>query len=201
MRDSAEDRLAAAEQLADYKNVSSVAVLVDALLNDANERVRIRAAKSLEEINDSIAYEALRRSAEYDSEKDVRQAAASAAESIESASTEDELYLSPYTPPMNYGQTKIVEYLEDLRFGNAKTRKHAADKLDNHRGSQTVAALVNAIVNDPDKSVRKTAADSLGEIGDRMALPYLQFAKYNDPDKSVRREADDAIEDIYNTIQ
>ena len=158
------------------------------------------AARSLAEIADPAAYEALLRSAAAEQEEDVRQAAQKAAERIKNLHGEEKLYVSPKMPPMNEGIVELGIYLEDLRYGTAELRRKAADKLQEYKGTQSVAALLDALVNDADEKVREEAAESLGDLGDRMALPFLKWSRYNDPDKTVRKKAEEAVEEIYHTI-
>ena len=195
------DRRDAARELARFDNIQSVAVLVDVLINDADGEVRLAAAESLAEIADAAAYEPLLRAADAEPDSQLRKDLVKALRTIEDSVDEDDLYVSPVMPPMNQGKEKLGQYLEDLRFGSAGTRKKAAKKLDDYRGTQAAAALINAFVNDRSDDVREEAAESLGKIGDRMALPFLRTNRYNDPDSSVRKKAAKAIERIYNTIQ
>lgn len=201
LRNGANDRKKAARALSSYENMSSVAVLVDVLINDADSEVRAAAAKSLCDIADPAAYEALYRSAATESDEKVRQASQLAADLIKAKAGADRTYVSPEIPPMNEGEPRLADHLEELRLGSAQIREKAADEMDDYNGTQAVCALINVLVNDPDEDVREEAAHTLGKIGDRMALPFLKWAKFNDPDKSVRRTADEAVDKIYLTIQ
>jgi len=200
LREGAEDRRAAARSLSQYPKISSVAVLVDVLINDADAAVRSAAAKSLGEIGDPAGYEALLRSAAFELDEEVRVAAEAAAATIKAQVEEEELYVSPKMPPMNTGDEKLGQYLEELRFGNAEIRKEAANKMEGYPGTQTVTALVDMLINDAADEVREEAAESLGALGDRMALPFLKWAQLNDPNESVREDAEKAIEKIYEKI-
>jgi len=195
-----EKRVEAAKGLAEYKDISTVAALADALINDANYQVRAAAAESLGEIADPASYEVLLRSADAEQSETVQQAAQAAAENIGKAHDTDKLYVTPEFPPMNNGKENLATYMEQLRFGSDDERKKAAKKLQDYPGTQAVTALINVLINDPDKDVRKEAAHCLGEIGDRMPLPFLDAVSTNDPEKSVREEAKDAIEEIHETI-
>lgn len=202
LRDDDTARLSAARELALYKNISSVAALVDVLINDSSPEVRATAAESLAQITDPAAYPALLRSATAEEDEEtVRLAALAGADTIKAQTDESLLYVSPKMPPMNTGKPKLGEYLEDLRYGSREQREHAVKKLDDYRGTQSVAALINVLINDPVDEVREEAAETLGKLGDRMALPYLRWTRHNDPDKSVREDAKKAIEKIHNTIQ
>jgi len=194
-----EERRAAARELGDYNNVSAVAALVDALINDGSDQVRQAAARSLGEIGDPLAYEALVRSAEADDQ--TAALAKQAAEAIANRAGRDSLYVSPRRPPMNTGDAKLGDRLQDLRFGDAKTRRDAAGDLHDYPGTQAVAALIDALVNDRDSDVRQEAAKTLGKIGDRMGLGFLKWSRDNDIEKSVQKDADKAVEKVYNTIQ
>ena len=200
LRDQDDQRIEAARQLRQFKDLRTVAVLVDVLINDGNAQVRATAAESLGEIADPAAYEALVRSAASDSDE-VRPSAEQALNRLQAQVDNDQLRLSPRMPPMNQGEEDLALYLEDLRYGDADARKKAAEKLRDFQGTQSVAGLINALMNDPYAHVRENAAESLGKIGDRMALPFLKYVQYTDSDKDVRKDAEKSIEKIYNAIQ
>ncbi len=199
-REGSEDRKLAARELSAYRNIASVAVLMDVLINDGNDEVRRAAAKSLGEIGDPTAFEALIRSASAEDSEQVRDEAVAAAEHIKRGASEEELYISPKMPPMNTGKEKLGRLLEEVRFGNHEVREDAVKDLDDYRGTQSVCALIDVLINDPEEDIREDAAQSLGKIGDRMALPFLKWAQYNDPDKEVRKNSQKAVEKIYNAI-
>ena len=201
LRASEDERKAAALKLREYKNIASVAVLIDVLINDGSSAVRAVAAESLGEIGEPAAYEALVRSAVAEEDERVREKADEAIEQIHKRADDKQLYLSRRMPPMNEGKKKLPEHLEDLRYGDQKTRREAADELKEYHGTQAVAALINVLINDPSDDVRERAIESLGEIGDRMALPFLRWTRYNDPEESVREDAEEAIDKMYDTIQ
>jgi hypothetical protein len=195
------DRRRAARDLAEFKNVSAVAVLVDVLINDASVEVRQAAAESLGKIGDPAAYEPLLRSVAAETDEECHQAAQKAARSIEEKLGRDKISVSSQMPPMNRGDKKLLGYLEDLRFGQTDIRKHAADKLRDCKGTQAVAALIDTLINDDNEGVREEAAESLGKMGDHMALPFLKTAQYDDSEKSVRKAAKHAVGKIHDTIQ
>lgn len=202
LRDEAEERLKAAVELGDYQEISTVAILIDVMINDADTAVRAAAATSLGKIGDTMAYEALLRSAEVEHEPQVQEAAQKASAIIKSTIETEGLYVyvSSVFPPMNEGKVELAQYLEDMRFGSEDVRKDAAKEMADHKGTQVTAALLNVLINDNNDDVRKETAESLGKIGDRMALPFLKWSRDNDPDESVRKEADKAVEKIYDTI-
>ena len=201
LRGGPEDRKAAASGLGQYANINSVAVLVDALINDVETEVRAAAAKSLGEIADAGGYEVLLRAIAFEHDEEVVAAATEAAEIIKAKVSEEELpVVSAEMPPMNTGEEILGQYLEELRFGEAGVRKSAADKLGNYPGTQSVTALVDTLINDAHIGAREEAAESLGQIGDRMALPFLKWAEIYDPDKLVRDDAGLAIKKIYDKI-
>ena len=201
MRGTNEDRKLSAMQLGQYKNISAVAALLDALINDGSDEVRASAAKSLGAISDPASYEALLRAAAVEPLGSTKQEMEVAAERIRTTVGEENLYVSPKMPPMNQGDEKLGQYLEELRYGNAKAREEAADALEKYPGTQTVAALINILINDYNSQVREEAAESFQKIRDRMALPFLKWAQLNDPNKEVRKDAEKAVKNIYNTIQ
>jgi hypothetical protein len=201
MRGANEDRSLAAEQLGQYKNISAVAALLDALINDGSDEVRAAAARSLGAIADPAAYEALLRAAAAEMLGDAKKEMEAAAERIRTTVGEENLYVSPKMPPMNQGDEKLGQHLEELRFGNAKVREEAADALEKYPGTQTTAALINILINDYNAPVREEAAESFQKLRDRMALPFLKWAQLNDPNKEVRKDAEKAVEKIYGTIQ
>ena len=201
IREGSDDRKQAVRELSGYPDIASVAVLLDVLINDGDDEVRRAAAKSLGEIGDPTAYEALMRSAASEQSERVRDEAVAAADHIKLAVSEQELYLSPKMPPMNTGKEKLGQLLEEIRFGNHEVREDAVKDLDDYPGTQSVCALINVLINDPEEDIREDAAESLGKIGDRMVLPFLDWALYNDPDDEVRKNSKKAIEKIYDTIQ
>lgn len=196
-----EVRREAAIQLAAYQDAPTVAVLLDTLINDASSTVRAAAAASLGTVGDPTAYEALRRSAQFEQDDSVKVAATNAAEQIKAKNNAEDLYVSSSMPPMNAGSEKLGKYLMNLRYGTVDERRDAADDLDSQPGTQAVAALINALLNDNDDEVRENAAESLGKIGDRMAIDFLAWSVAFDGQSSVQRRADKAIEKIKNTIQ
>jgi len=201
LRAEPDKRLEAAEKLAGQKDIQAVAVLIDVLINDADSRIRIAAATSLGKIGNPLAYEALLRSAEAESDQPVRQAAQQAVETLKSKAEAEKLLVSKTFPPMNQGNAKLGEYLQDTRFGTKHIREKAAKELADFKGTQAVAALINLMINDYEDDVREEAAESLGKIGDRMALPFLQWTRAHDPDKSTRNDAEEAIEKIRSRIR
>lgn len=201
MRSGLEDRIRAAQDLSGFAGISSTAALVDALINDGSSEVRRAAAVSLGAMADPLAYEPLYRSSKMDMDDSVRTAAEQAVAKLEQRHGTGNLPLSPNMPPMNSGREQMADYLEDLRLGDAEVRQKAADKLDGFEGGQTVAALINVLVNDSVSDVRKEAAKSLGKLGDRMAIGFLKSAKYNDSSESVRETSEKAIKKIYDSIK
>lgn len=201
LRGDAEQRENAARELSDYEDIGTIAALQDALINDAEPAVREAAARSLGQIRSPLAYEALLRMVEAEDDPEVRDAAEQAAQAIVEYVGQDKLSVSSRWPEMTTPDDQLGVYLEDLRFADAKQREKAAGKLHDYPGTQTVAALIDAMINDANEEVREEAAESLGKVGDRMALPFLQWARQHDPDKSTRDDAEDSIEKIYNTIQ
>jgi hypothetical protein len=204
LRGDTDQREDAARELAEYDNVSAVAALIDALVNDVSPDVREAAARSLGKIESPFAYEALVRVAAIEDDEDVAEAAREAAEVIADEHDDDELTVSERWPEMTDPDAddlaKYGEYLEILRFGNANEREKAAGKLHDFPGTQTVAALIDAMINDANEEVREEAAESLGKVGDRLAMPFLNWTREHDPDKSTRKDAEEAIKKIRNTI-
>jgi HEAT repeats len=196
-----DDRESAACELSQFEGVAVVAALVDAMINDAEVKVRTASAVSLGKIADPLAFEALIRSSMAEQDKAAIEAATVAVQNIRDKMGQEQIYVSERFPPMNEGKPELGRYLEDLRLGSADQRRHAAKELRNYIGTQAVAALTNTLINDPDESVREETAESLGKITDRMALPFLEAARLSDPDKDVREEADEAIDKIRNCIR
>lgn len=199
-----DDRESAARELSRFEGIATVAALVDALINDAEVKVRTAAAVSLGKLADSLAFEALMRSSMAEQDKAVIDAATIAVQNIRDRDRDkmgqEQIYVSERFPPMNEGKPELGHYLEDLRLGSADQRRQAAKELSHYIGTQAVAALINNLINDPDESVREETAESLGKISDRMALPFLETARLSDPNEDVRKEADKAIYKIRNTI-
>jgi len=199
LRRSRGDRILAIRELCDYKKVTSVAVLIDALINDSNDGVRAEAAQGLGVIGLPIAYEALVRGAAREKAPEVRTAIDGAMKTIKEKAGSEIPSVSKI-PPSRHGTQKLSDYLDDLRYGRAEARETAVEKLRSYKDTRAVAALINALINDPDEEVREEAATSLGKIGDRMALPFLRSARNNDIENSVQKEARQAIGEIYDNI-
>jgi len=201
LRGEPEQRLEACAKLIEHPNIRSVAVLIDAMINDADARVRAAAAHSLGEIGDPRAYEALLRSGQAEEDEKVKLAAQQESKILKEKAKAQKIYVGEVFPPMNTGEVKLGEYLEDLRFGEDHQREKAAEKLAKYQGTQTTAALIDTLINDEKGDVREEAAESLGELGDKMALPFLEWAKKRDVDKATKDDAKDAIKDIHQKIQ
>ena len=196
-----DDRESAACELSQFEGIAVVAALIDALINDAEVKVRTAAAVSLGKIADPLAFEALMRSSMAEQDKTAIEAATVAVQNIRDKMGQEQIYVSERFPPMNEGKPELGRYLEDLRLGSADQRRHAAKELRHYIGTQAVAALINTLINDPDEKVREETAESLAKITDRMALPFLEAARLSDPDKDVREEADEAIDEIRDCIR
>ncbi len=199
LRRSRGDRILAIRELCDYKKNTSVAVLIDALINDYNDDVRAEAAHGLGAIGLPIAYEALVRGAAREKAPEVQAAIDEAMKTIKEKAG-SEIPIISKIPPSRHGTQKLADYLEDLRYGRAEVRETAVEKLRSYKDTRAVAALINALINDPDEEVREEAAASLGEIGDRMALPFLRSARNNDIENSVQKEARQAVREIHDNI-
>ena len=196
LRRPTRERIQAAEELSEHKQITSVAALVYVLFNDRSERVRAAAAESLGEIGLPAGYSPLLRSAKRELNDQVREAARLAAEEIEQ-NNQEIIKVEVEVSDLQHGTQRLSEYLEDLRLGRAEIRQNAVKKLSRFNDERAVSALINSLVNDSDRYVRKEAAQSLTEIGDEMSIPFLQAARVNDVEKSVRQAADRAIETMY----
>ena len=195
MRDTARSRQAAARELARYPNIATSAALIDALVNDAAPFVRVAAAKSLGELADTGAYIPLVRVVQFDDEALVREAAALAVQEIEYAYEPEELpqgfAYRPLNDPGAPGE-QLGDHLETLRRGRPDQRDNAVAQLGRFEGTQATAALIDALINDPDEYVRAEAARQLEELQDEMSLSFLLAAAGSDPTRLVRRQAQDA---------
>lgn len=189
------DRLLAAQELAEHKQVTSVAVLIDTLINDRKTEVRIAAAQSLGKIGMPMAYEALMRVAETDTDDEIKETARQAAREIQET-TRSKIEFSGKTYGPIHGAQKLPDYLENLIFGKSKIRRDAVQKLARYKSNRSVGALINCLINDSDEDVREAAAESLAQIGDEMAVPFLKASRVNDLEKAVRKAADKAIDKI-----
>jgi len=189
-------RTLAAEGLAQYRDIASIAALVDALVNDAESTVRQTAAESLGKIESPLAYEFLLRSAQAESDVNVKYASGAAAKQIKEVYGEKNLAVSDEFGPMNQGKAELGEYLEQLRFGSPHERTEAAKKLIDHKGTQATAGLIDALINDSEKDVRIEAAKTLGKTADAIVLPFLEAAR-EDGEEEVRQQADLATKEIH----
>ncbi len=78
---------------------------------------------------------------------------------------------------MNREMTENIDQLiEELRHANRDTRMRAAQTLGNLRNTQSVPALCETLLNDPNEWVRIDAAEALGKIGDPYSIPSLVIA-------------------------
>lgn len=186
------DRLLAAQELAEHEQITSVAVLIDTLINDCSAEVRIAAAQSLGKIGMPVAYEALMRVAESDTDDEIKNAAQEAAMYIQ-GKTRSKIEFSGKNYGLIHGAQKLPDYLENLIFGKSEIRLQTVRKLAQYKSNRSVGALINCLINDSDQDVRKAAAESLAEIGDEMAMPFLEAARVNDLEKVVRKAADKAV--------
>ena len=189
-------RTLAAEGLEEYRDIASIAALVDALINDAESTVRQTAAESLGKIESPLAYEFLLRSAQAEIDVNVKHASGEAAKQIKEVYGEKNLPVIDEFGPMNQGKSELGEYLEQLRFGSPHERAEAAKKLIDHKGTQATAGLIDALINDSEKDVRKEAAKTLGRTADTIALPFLESAR-DDSEQDVQQQADLALKEIH----
>jgi len=194
-RDTKRARQLAAAELAQYKQITSIAALIDVLVNDRSDKVRVTAARSLGAIGLPIANEALLRIVESEHSQQVAKAAKTAIEEIKANSATDPPE-NAQVPLRQFGAQKLAYHIEDVRYGSAEVRQEAVKNMKDYRDTRAVAALICILINDKDKFVRKEAAKSLGKIGDEMAVRFLAAASENDIDLSARKEADKAIKKI-----
>ena len=188
-RNATLERIAAAGELAEFPSMQSLAVLQDALVNDAVSDVRQAAAKSLGQIADHRSFIGLLRIVQYDSDEEVKSAADYALAEIRFASDPALIPEDFQLRPLNHGRIGLAAHLEVLRLGSFRQRQKAITELIHYRGTQSSAAIIDALINDPSKAVRATAARQLAVQADDLALPFLEWAALNDPENSVQRRA------------
>ncbi len=200
MTNATAKRKLAAEELADYKSVTSVAALVDILINDTSVEVQIVAANSLMTISNPMAYEPLLRLSRSCRDVKLREKTTEAAVELRSRTDSGFIHVSNQNPIVRHGIADLSYDIEEMRYGRTHDRESAVKSMRKYKDSRAVAVLINALINDKDNIVRKEAAKSLEQIGDRMALPFLRAARENDNDKAVRRAAGDAAEEMHETV-
>lgn len=193
LKGDAMHRLHGVESLVEFRNIGSVAVLQEAMINDANVAVRTKAAQSLGVLGASIAYITLLRSQSYDGNAEVRNAATGALDEIRRQTDPALLPTDPRLIPMNFGRVGLGDYLEILRFGDSDQRRAAIQHLADRHGTQAIVGIVNSLINDPDVFVRHEAAIQLAKVRDPLVLPFLDSAATQDPERRVRLQALNAI--------
>ncbi len=92
----------------------------------------------------------------------------------------------------------IDRLIDQLKYGDADTRKEAARALGNTGSARALYPLVYAVEYDEEPLVRYYAARALGELRLRDALPPLRRVAASDPEEVVRTEAADAVYRILN---
>ena len=117
MQSATHVRRQAARELAAFESITSVAALIDALINDADADVRKTAAKSLGEIGLPSAYFALLRCELFEQNELIKTAASLAIEEIKAKQDGQLPSESPALIPMNDGRSELADQLELLRFG------------------------------------------------------------------------------------
>lgn len=80
-----------------------------------------------------------------------------------------------------------------LRDTHRKVRANSATILGIRRLRSSVAALSEALTNDPDPEVRELSAVALGRIGDFRAIHVLMTGLRNDADSDTREKCAEAL--------
>ena len=89
---------------------------------------------------------------------------------------------------------KIEFYLQELKYGDSKTRASAAEVLENIGSEKAIGPLTEAL-KDGDSGVRASAASALGKIGDEKLIDVL-IELFKDEDSGVRASAAGALGNI-----
>lgn len=199
-RDAEPDRLLAGRELKEYKDITSVAALTNALVNDPSAKVRKVAAQSMGEIGLAGGYLPLVRIGREDHEAEVRKAAKQAAQTIKNSTEPRKIFHYDQSPAMQHGTQKLATYIAEVRYGRRNVRKKAVKAMNKYHSTRAVAALIDVLINDSSESVREEAAQSLGKIGDAMALPFLKAASVNDIEDDVREDSIKAIAKIHRKL-
>ena len=162
----------AAYALGEFFAAPGIAACAQAVVNDADGRVRAAAASALGRLNDDGAGAlgaALR-----DSDTRVKLAALASAARINTFST----------------PSAVAALTMDT---DAAVRRRAVEVLDALLARDAVAAVAAAAQNDGDASVRAAACHALGDFGDPSAIPVVQALASGDADTFVRDQAQIAL--------
>lgn len=165
-------RAYAAYALGEFFAAPGILACAQAVVNDAEARVRAAAASALGRLNDDgggALGAALR-----DPDSSVKLAALNSAARMNSFST----------------PSAIAALTMDT---DATVRRRAIEALDALRAKDAVAAVAAVAQNDADAGVRAAACHALGDFGDSSALPLLEALANGDADMFVRDQAQIAL--------
>jgi HEAT repeat protein/beta-lactamase regulating signal transducer with metallopeptidase domain len=176
-------------------------------LNDTDAGVRLEAAQSLGQMEDSLAVAALTRALRSDSDARVRKMAAWALGNIEDESAVSALVqalkidkdievrrTSVWALGQIEDESAVPALAESLRDSDAEVRKLSVWALGQIEDASAVPALLNALKGS-DIEVRRQAVWALGQIEDESAVPGLAAA-LRDGDAEVRSQAIWALGEI-----
>jgi len=158
----------AAYALGEFFAAPGIVACAQAVVNDADARVRAAAASALGRLNDDGGG-ALGASLR-DPDSRVKMAALGSAARINAF------------PSLSAVASLTMD-------SDATVRRRAIEVLDALRAKDTVAAVAAAAKNDSDASVRAAACHALGDFGDSSAVPVVQALASGDADTFVRDQA------------
>ncbi len=142
--------------------------MVNLLLKDKDEKVRLAAAWALVLMGTETAENALKMAGKDDKSEKVR------------------LTARKYLVIRKIGRDDLIAQLRD---DDPAVRQDAADALSLMANSQVLPHLIRATLCDSDPIVRQAALRGLARVGNPLAKTVIQVTMNRDPDKAVRRTA------------
>jgi HEAT repeat protein len=162
----------AAYALGEFFAAPGIAACAQAVVGDADARVRAAAASALGRLNDDGA--GALGAALQDSDATVKLAALASAARINAFSS--------------------LSALAALTMdANVSVRRRAIEVLDALQAKDAVVAVAAAAQNDADAGVRAAACHALGDLGDSSVVPILQSLASGDTNTFVRDQAQIAL--------
>jgi HEAT repeat protein len=180
---------------------------IQTLQTSSDAITRARAAEALGEFLSAGGIAPVASALVKDTSPEVRAAAASALNRLNSVGPNGELALALSDGDATVrlsalraavrvqGFTDVAAVARLVSDSSVEVRRHAASALGSMRAKDSVAALIalTSLAQESDAVTRAEAAHALGLIGDKAALDALVAAQKNDPDMRVRDAATIAL--------